>query len=49
MVFDEPAANEAPAVDKAAVLSFLKGTDAKTRAAVKKQLDKLVAADEAAK
>ena len=39
---------EAPVVDKAAVLSFLKGCDAKCRADVKKKLDKLVAADEAA-
>lgn len=39
---------EAPAVDKAAVLSFLKSCDAKCRADVKKKLDKLVAADEAA-
>ena len=35
-------------VDKAAALAFLKGCDAKCRADVKKKLDKLVAADEAA-
>lgn len=39
--------DEAPAVDKAAVLSFLKGCDVKCRADVKKKLDKMVAADEA--
>ncbi len=40
--------SDAPAVDKAAVLAFLKGCDAKCRADVKKKLDKMVAADEAA-
>ena len=38
---------DAPTVDKAAVLSFLKSCDAKCRADVKKKLDKMVAADEA--
>ena len=38
---------EAPAVDKAAVLAFLKGCDAKCRAQVKAKLDKMVAADAA--
>lgn len=39
---------KADTVDKAAVLSFLKSCDAKCRADVKKKLDKMVAADEAA-
>jgi len=44
---DEP--TDAPVVDKAAVLAFLKDCDAKCRADVKKKLDKMCAADEAAK
>ena len=45
----KPAKAKAKAVvDKAAVLSFLKGCDAKCRADVHKKLMKMVAADEAA-
>ncbi len=43
----EETAEEKPAVDKAAVLAFLKGCDARCRADVKKKLDKMVASDEA--
>jgi len=39
------AKGDAPAVDKAAVLAFLKDCDPECRAAVKKKLDKMVEAD----
>lgn len=45
---DTPSAGDAPVVDKAAVLKFLKGCDAACRADVHKKLMKMVAADEAA-